>query len=77
LINWKGFGRIWSWPTQGTILVFVWVVLRKIGEIAIRITGVWTEIRTENPPDTDLKLYSSVKIPSEADGCSAVMSYAT
>jgi len=45
-MNWKEFGRKWSWPDQGTKLKFVW----KTGEkkrinISVRTVGVLDDTR--------------------------------
>jgi hypothetical protein len=56
-MNWKGFGRKQSWPSPGTIQVFVWRDCEKPWKISVRMSSVPAKIRTDHLPSTSLERY--------------------
>jgi hypothetical protein len=49
MLNWKGFGRKWSWPSRDTIQDLLGGHEAKT-EIPVGIAGVFDAIRTEYRP---------------------------
>jgi hypothetical protein len=53
MISWKGFGRKWSWHTQGNIVAFAW---RNMGN-PVRIAGAAVKTSTKYFQNMSLKLF--------------------
>jgi hypothetical protein len=59
IMNWKGFGRKRPCPNWGTSHAFSWKDWgnHKKKKTSFRVAGVWTGIRTEYLPNTNLECY--------------------
>jgi hypothetical protein len=57
MMNWKGFGRKWSWRNRGNILEFACRDWGKPQETAVRIADALAKIQTEHLLNTSLEGY--------------------
>jgi hypothetical protein len=60
MMNWKGFGRMRSWPNQGTFLAFAWKDWGKLRKKNCQ--DIWCASRHSNNAPTE---YKSIELPPE------------
>jgi hypothetical protein len=45
MMNWKGFGRKWSWHNQGNILAIAWRDWGKPQKTSVRLLTLWPRFK--------------------------------
>jgi hypothetical protein len=65
MMNLEGFGRMQSWPKQGTTLAFVWRDWGKPRRISVIIASVLAQSKTKHLPNLSLEHYCYTNLPGD------------